>query len=150
ACSSAGSNAPAALDAARPKNARRETDMLRAPGVGRREEANLAQLYAPPGATARGMGRRAGARSAMLPVWGAPGVPVGRVSRDQVTDPTEKAAGAKPQSRRDDQPEDAPDPRAVVDLANAGDDQAEQPGRDGIPHRNPPSGQVKGADGSAP
>src|SRR4051812_39546955 len=48
--------------------------------------------------------------------------------RDDVADPPEHAAGADPHPRRDDQPEDAAQEIAVVELADARDDRAEHRG----------------------
>src|SRR4030095_7340491 len=45
--------------------------------------------------------------------------------RDQMADPSEQKPGPEPESRRDDQPEDAAEKVAVVDLADAWKDEAE-------------------------
>ena len=44
-----------------------------------------------------------------------------------MANPSKHSAGPYPETRRDDQPEDPPEERSVVDLANARDDE----GKDG-------------------
>src|SRR5262249_47809832 len=53
---------------------------------------------------------------------------VRRERRDDVADPPEHAAGADPESGRDDQPEDRAEKIAVVDLPDARNDDAEHGG----------------------
>src|SRR5687767_13881329 len=55
-----------------------------------------------------------------------------RVRGDQVERPSEQARAEEPEAGRDDQPEDAAQEIAVVDLSDARDDQAEDRGRAGI------------------
>ena len=52
-------------------------------------------------------------------------VPVSRASRNNVTYPTKPAAGADPDSRSDDQPENASKNLAVVDLPDAWNEEAQ-------------------------
>src|SRR5215204_2094152 len=54
--------------------------------------------------------------------------------RDDVADPSEKAAGANPHARCDDQPEDAAQEIAVVELPDAGNDRAQHRGHAWILH----------------
>src|SRR3954447_2965270 len=49
--------------------------------------------------------------------------------RDHVTDPAEKAARADPHAGRDDQPENAPQEVAVVELPDSRNDRAENRGQ---------------------
>ena len=67
-------------------------------------------------------------RSSVLPSPGLPGmgarVGVGGVGRDDVADPTEQAARADPEARRDYQPQDAGKKAPVVELPDSGDDRA--------------------------
>jgi hypothetical protein len=53
------------------------------------------------------------------------GEAVCRESGDDVANPTEKAPAANPQSRSHNQPEEAAKKRAIVDLADAGYQQAQ-------------------------
>lgn len=52
-------------------------------------------------------------------------VVVSRIGRDEVADPTEETATADPQAGRNNQPENAPQPLAVVNLADARKDKGE-------------------------
>ena len=49
-------------------------------------------------------------------------VRVGGVCRDDVANPTEQAARADPQARRDDQPQDTGQEATIVELSDSGDD----------------------------
>ena len=51
-------------------------------------------------------------------------VGVGGVGRDDVANPTEQAARADPQARRDDQPQDTGQEAPIVELPDARDDRA--------------------------
>ena len=51
-------------------------------------------------------------------------VGVGGVGRDDMADPTQQAACADPQPRRDDQPQDTGQEATVVELSDSGDDRA--------------------------
>jgi len=51
-----------------------------------------------------------------------------------VTDPAEHAAGANPHARRNDEPENARQNAAVVDLSDSGNDKAENAGESRIAH----------------
>ena len=61
------------------------------------------------------------------------GAPMGRVGGHQVERPTEEPGRANPEPWRHDQPEDAAQEIAVVDLPDAGDQQAEDRCHAGIP-----------------
>jgi hypothetical protein len=51
------------------------------------------------------------------------GVVVRRHGRDDVADPSKRATGADPQAWRHDEPEDPAEPRPVVELSDAGNDE---------------------------
>src|SRR5690606_29112087 len=72
--------------------------------------------------------------------------PVGGVRRYQMADPAEHAAAAEPEARRHDQPENAAQKVAVVNLTDAGNDERKHSGGTGSVHgdfgfsmRTPPS-----------
>src|SRR5207248_4958995 len=48
------------------------------------------------------------------------GIAVGGISRDQMADPAKGSARTDPKARRDDQPKDAAQKLAVIDLSHAG------------------------------
>src|SRR5438477_11372548 len=52
-----------------------------------------------------------------------PGPTIRRGRREQVANPTERAPCPDPEPRRDDEPEDAPQELAVVDLPDTGHDE---------------------------
>ena len=52
-------------------------------------------------------------------------VAVSSVGRDNVAHPSEQASGADPQPRRDDQPQDASQDAAIVELPYSGDDRTQ-------------------------
>ena len=56
-----------------------------------------------------------------------------RVGRNDMAHPAEQAAGANPESRRDDQPEDPAKEITVINLSNPRKDQAENRGSARIP-----------------
>ena len=60
------------------------------------------------------------------------GVGVGGVGRDDVADPTEQAPRADPQTRRDDEPQDARQDAPVVEVPYSGDDHTENRRQCGI------------------
>ncbi len=60
---------------------------------------------------------------------------VGGIGGDDVADPTERAAAANPQARRNDQPEDAGEYAAIVKLAHAGNQKTKNACRKWIAHR---------------
>ena len=70
------------------------------------------------------------------------GIAVGGVRRDHVRDPAEETARADPEAGRDDQPEEAAPEGAVVDLADAGNDEAEDGGSTGGVHGSGERGLV--------
>src|SRR5882672_1845450 len=64
------------------------------------------------------------------------GVRVSRVGGDDVANPAERAAGTNPKTRCDDQPENAREDAAVVELAYSGNDETENACQDGIAHNH--------------
>ena len=56
--------------------------------------------------------------------WMLLGVGIGRVCRDDVTDPAERSAGSDPKTGRDYKPENACQNSTVVKLANSGNKKA--------------------------
>jgi hypothetical protein len=72
------------------------------------------------------------------------GVRVSRVGGNDVADPAERAAGTNPKTRCDDQPENAREDAAVVELAHSGNDETENACQDWIAHNlNPPCGNIR-------
>lgn len=69
-----------------------------------------------------------------LAVEGAFREAIGGVRAEQVADPAEEAARADPEAWRDDQPEETPQKCAVVDLADAGDEERENRSSTGLRH----------------
>lgn len=63
-------------------------------------------------------------------------VVVGRVRSEEVADPAEHSPGADPETWSHYQPEDAAPYRAVVDLADAGDDKTQDSGSARILHNS--------------
>ena len=59
---------------------------------------------------------------------------VGGVSRDDMANPAEHPAATDPQAGRDDEPEDAPQPLAIVYLSDARNDETENGSESGIFH----------------
>ena len=61
-----------------------------------------------------------------------------------MTDPTERAAGANPEARRDDEPENAGEYAAVIKLAHARNDETKKSCSKWIAHRlSPPFGELR-------
>src|SRR5215217_5976497 len=63
------------------------------------------------------------------------GMRVGGVGRDDVRYPAEQATSADPQTRRDDQPQDAGQDAPVVELPHSGDDRTQNCCQSRITHR---------------
>lgn len=58
-----------------------------------------------------------------------------------MTDPAQHSAAADPEARRDDQPEDASPECAIVDLADTGNEEAQNRGRSWFAHNVIPPSQ---------
>lgn len=69
-------------------------------------------------------------------------VGIGGVGSDDVANPTESSTGADPETRGDNEPDDAPEDSTVVELADTGNKEAKKSCGKWIAHRIKPSEQT--------
>src|SRR5690606_2414905 len=69
-----------------------------------------------------------------LPVRLVLRVPISGVGGDQMADPPQRSTRPDPEPGRDDEPEDPSPEGAIVDLTDAGDQQAEHGGQSSVSH----------------